>query len=125
MSENEEIASNPDVAEAGSVESAIEQATDAVAVQVTELDELSAQAAQGDAMELSKLLDVPVEVTIEIGRTQMSLGELVRTTPGSLLELNRQSHEPADILVNGKVVARGEIVTIDKNYGVRITKVES
>jgi flagellar motor switch protein FliN len=52
------------------------------------------------------------------------LGDLVRLKSGTLLELDRESHEPADILVNGKIVAHGEIVTVDNHYGVRITSVE-
>ena len=57
------------------------------------------------------------------GSAGITLGKLVTLGPGSLVTLDRESHEPADILVNGKVVARGEIVTLDKNYGVRITHV--
>ena len=72
-------------------------------------------------MGLESLLDVPVRVTVQIGRTRMNLGELVRMKPGTLLPLDREAHEPADVLVNGKVVARGEVVTIDHSYGVRIT----
>ena len=55
----------------------------------------------------------------------MTLAELIQLTPGSQVTLDREAHEPADILVNGKVVARGEVVTIDKTYGVRITSVKN
>jgi flagellar motor switch protein FliN/FliY len=112
----------------GGLEEAIEQATEAVAVQANELEELDAIAPDGadgsDPMSLSNLMDVPVQVTVEVGRTRMTLGELVSVRPGSLVELDREAHEPADILVNGKIVARGEIVTIDDTYGVRVTDVE-
>jgi flagellar motor switch protein FliN/FliY len=64
-----------------------------------------------------------VRVTVEVGRTRLTLGELTRLRPGSLLELDREAHEPADVLVNGKTVAHGEIVTIDGCYGVRISDV--
>lgn len=100
----------------------LERETDAVAVQASQLEELAASAG-GQGMGLGHLMDVPVRVTVEVGRTRMPLGELVHLAPGSLLELDRAAHEPADILVNGKIVARGEIVTIDKSYGVRITEV--
>lgn len=96
------------------LESAIDQATEAVAAEAARLGESS-------SMGLESLLDVPVRVTVQIGRTRMNLGELVRMKPGTLLPLDREAHEPADVLVNGKVVARGEVVTIDHSYGVRIT----
>jgi flagellar motor switch protein FliN/FliY len=108
-----------------SLEKAVDDATDSVAVQSGQLEELAAGTADGENVELSKLMDVPVQVTVQVGRTNINLGELVGLGPGSLLELDREAHEPADILVNGKIVARGEIVTIDQNYGVRITSVES
>ena len=103
------------------IEQKIDEATEAVAVQANELDELSEGGTSGDALGLSKLTDVPVRVTVEVGRAKLTLAELVELRAGSLIELDREAHEPADILVNGKVVARGEIVTMDDNYGVRIT----
>jgi flagellar motor switch protein FliN len=97
----------------------------AVAVQTTELAELQPSPKTGDPLGLAQILDVPVRLTVEVGRTRMTLAELIQLTPGSLVTLDREAHEPADILVNGKVVARGEVVTIDKTYGVRITSVKS
>lgn len=97
----------------------------AVAVQSTELAELQASPKSGDPLGLAQILDVPVRLTVEVGRTRMTLAELIQLTPGSLVTLDREAHEPADILVNGKVVARGEVVTIDKTYGVRITSVKN
>tara|TARA_R110002126_G_scaffold131756_2_gene275672 strand:+ start:245 stop:589 length:345 start_codon:yes stop_codon:yes gene_type:complete len=97
------------------LEQAIDQATDAVAAQAASLEDGAAP------IGIESLLDVPVRVTVQIGRTQLSLGELVQLRPGALLPLDREAHEPADILVNGKIVARGEVVTIDNTYGVRIT----
>ena len=111
------------VEEGTDVEQAIDEATDAVRVQAEGLPELDDGQAEGEGMGLPHLLNVPVHVTVEVGRTRMPLSELVKLGPGSLIELDREAHEPADILVNGKVVARGEVVTIDKTYGVRITSV--
>lgn len=105
------------------LEDAVDAATRSVAVHARELDEIE-DAASGEGAGLAHLMEVPVHVTVEVGRTEISLGELSRLSPGSLLELDREAHEPADILVNGKIVARGEIVTIDEHYGVRITSVE-
>lgn len=105
------------------LEQAIDDATAAVAIHARELDELAVDPETGEPIGLESLLDVPVRVTVRIGRAQMTLGELVKLGPGSLVPLDREAHEPADVLVNGKVVARGEVVTIDNTYGVRITSV--
>ncbi|HTF90798.1 MAG TPA: flagellar motor switch protein FliN [Planctomycetota bacterium] len=94
-----------------------------VAVSKAELEELDQTKIQGDPLGLAQLLDVAVRVTVEVGRARMTLAELVQLAPGSLITLDRETHEPVDILVNGKLVARGEIVTIDQSYGVRITAV--
>jgi flagellar motor switch protein FliN/FliY len=102
----------------GNLEDAIDGATDAVTAQ---LGELAGTDGVGQPIGLESLLDVPVRVTVQIGRARLSLGELVALGPGALIPLDREAHEPADILVNGKVVARGEVVTIDNAYGVRIT----
>lgn len=98
-------------------------ATEPVNVARTELAELTGGGAEAAPLGLAQLLDVSVRVTVEVGRAKMTLAELVQLAPGSLVELDREAHEPVDILVNGKVVARGEIVTIGENYGVRITAV--
>jgi flagellar motor switch protein FliN/FliY len=115
--------SDAPVQPAGPLEKAIDQATQAVEVQAVELDELQNAKPGAEPIGLNGLLDVSVRVTVEIGRTRMTLGELVKLGPGSLVELDRELHEPADVLVNGKVVARGEVVTVGDSYGVRITAV--
>ena len=106
------------------LEKALDQAAEAVAVGARRLEELSQASAGGAELSLQQLSDVPIPVTVQLGRVRLSLGELCRLKTGSLLELDRESHEPADILVNGKTVAHGEIVTIENHYGVRITSVE-
>lgn len=107
------------------LETAIEEATEAVAVQANQLEELEATGETGAALGLRSLSDVPVKVTVEVGRARLTLAELIDLRSGSLVELDREAHEPADILVNGKVVARGEIITMDESYGVRITSLIS
>lgn len=104
-------------------ETALDQAAQAVAVQSAELDELTPATVGGPGLGMGSLMDVPVRVTVEIGRKRVTLAELARLGPGALLVLEREAHEPADILVNGKVVARGEVVTVDGSYGVRVTEV--
>lgn len=106
------------------LEQSIDDATKAVQVQTRELDELSGEGATGQPIGLDNLMTVPVQVTVQVGCTRISLAELVALKPGSLVTLDREAHDPADILVNGKVVARGEVVTIGEKYGVRITEVQ-
>lgn len=105
------------------LENAIDEASEAVAVQANELTELEAGGLSGDPIGLHGVLNVPVQITVQVGRTQMSLAQLVELGPGSLVLLDREAHEPADIVVNGKLVARGEVVTIDDKYAVRITDI--
>ena len=69
------------------------------------------------------LLDVPLEVTAELGRTSKSIKEILDFSPGTIIELNRLAGEPVDVLVNGKFVARGEVVVIEEAFGIRVTEV--
>ena len=69
------------------------------------------------------LLDVPLEVTVELGRTSKSIKEILDFAPGTIVELNRLAGEPIDVLVNGKYVAKGEVVVIDEAFGIRVTEV--
>ena len=74
---------------------------------------------------LALLFDVPLTVTVELGRTKMTLKQILELSVGSLIELDKLTGEPVDILVNGKLIARGEVVVIDENFGVRITEIVS
>ena len=73
--------------------------------------------------ELERLYDVPVELAVEIGRTNMTIREALALGPGSIVTLNRLAGEPVDLLVNGKPIARGEVVVIDEEFGLRVTEV--
>ena len=72
---------------------------------------------------LDLLRGVEMEVTAELGRTRMSVRELLSLAPGAVIELDRAAGGPADLLVNGRLIARGEVVVVDENYGIRITHV--
>ncbi len=74
------------------------------------------------ATELERLHDVPVELTVEIGRTRMTIRETLGLGPGSIVSLERLAGEPVDLLVNGKRIAYGEVVVIDEEFGLRITE---
>ena len=73
--------------------------------------------------ELERLFDVPVELAVEIGRTHMTISETLALGPGSIVTLNRLAGEPVDLLVNGKPIARGEVVVLDEEFGLRVTEV--
>jgi len=77
------------------------------------------------AADLHRLEEVPVELAVEIGRTKMTIGETLALGPGSIITLNRLAGEPVDLLVNGKPIARGEVVVIDEEFGLRLTEVVS
>ena len=68
-------------------------------------------------------MDVPLEITVELGRTVKTIKDILEISPGSIVELNKIAGEPVDILVNGKFIAKGEVVVIDDNFGVRITEI--
>ncbi len=82
-----------------------------------------APAAEAAGTDLERLRDVPVELAVEIGRTRMTIGETLALGPGSIVTLNRLAGDPVDLLVNGKPIARGEVVVIDEEFGLRITAV--
>jgi flagellar motor switch protein FliN/FliY len=71
------------------------------------------------------VIDIPVRVTVELGRTRRTIGEILGMGPGSVVELNKMAGEPVDLLVNGKLIARGEVVVIDESFGVRVTEIVS
>jgi flagellar motor switch protein FliN/FliY len=86
------------------------------------LDEFPQGPVQGD---IGLLLDVPLQVTVELGRTQLRIRNVLELVPGSIIELEKLSGEPVDVLVNGRQIARGEVVVIDEEFGVRITDIAS
>lgn len=69
------------------------------------------------------IMDVPLEVTVELGRCNKSIKEILDFSPGTIIELNKLAGEPVDVLVNGKFVAKGEVVVIEENFGIRITEI--
>ena len=75
------------------------------------------------AGDLRRLSAVPVDLTVEVGRTRMTVGETLELRPGSIITLNRMAGEPVDLLVNGTPIARGEVVVIDEQFGLRVTEV--
>jgi len=84
----------------------------------------SAEAGSGD-VKLDVILDIPVTIAMEIGRTQLSIRNLLQLNQGSIVELDRLAGEPMDVLVNGTLVAHGEVVVVNEKFGIRLTDVIS
>lgn len=72
---------------------------------------------------ISLIMDVPLQITVELGRTQRLIKDILEFSPGSIIELDRLAGEPVDIIVNGKAIAKGEVVVIDESFGVRVTDI--
>jgi len=81
--------------------------------------------AEGSSAELNldSLLDVPIDISIEIGRTKMTIGELLSLSKGSIVELKKTAGESVDIYVNGKLLGKGEVVVVNERLGVRVAKI--
>ena len=72
---------------------------------------------------LDFLLDIPVEITVEVGRTKMLISDLLKLGHGSIIELSKLSGENMEVLANQKLIAKGEVVSVDNNYGIRVTEI--
>jgi flagellar motor switch protein FliN/FliY len=93
-------------------------------VQAVQFGELGGAGPRGDlANPLDLIMDLPLGVTVELGRSRMTIREVLALGPGSVIELDKLAGEPADLLVNGKPLARGEVVVIDESFGIRITEI--
>ena len=95
----------------------------ATAAQAVAFGQLGAGTKGDQKRNLDLLLDIDIPITVEVGRAQMTLDEVLRLVPGSVIALDKKAEEPVDLRVNGKLVARGEIVLIDDSYGLRITQI--
>ena len=72
---------------------------------------------------INLIMDVPLQVTVELGRTSKSIAEILDFSPGTIIELEKLAGEPVDVLVNGKFVANGEVVVIEESFGIRVTEI--
>ncbi|MGC8971029.1 MAG: flagellar motor switch protein FliN [bacterium] len=107
-------------------ESKVISAEDAPSVQSVTFQPLSSsQESVEKVSNLDLLKDVPIQISVELGRTKMLIKDLLALSSGSIIELDKLAGEPVDILVNGKLIAKGEVVVIDENFGVRIIEIIS
>lgn len=94
-------------------------------VEFTEFDRQAGQMEQALPENLELLMDIPLQVTVELGRTKRTVQEILELAPGSVVELDKLAGEPVDILVNNKLIAKGEVVVIEENFGIRVTEILS
>jgi flagellar motor switch protein FliN/FliY len=94
-----------------------------VDVRPAEFTPLAARGSAPGGSKIDLIADIPVRVTVELGKTRKNISEILAMTTGSVIELDKMAGEPVDVLVNGKLIAKGEVVVIDENFGVRITEV--
>ncbi len=108
-----------DAARAEAKEDAEEEAKPA------DFEELEDEEAEGEGVNLDMILDIPVVISMEIGRTQISIRNLLKLNQGSVVELDRLAGEPLDVMVNGTLIAHGEVVVVNEKFGIRLTDVIS
>ncbi|HAS14689.1 MULTISPECIES: flagellar motor switch protein FliN [Idiomarina] len=96
-------------------------------VQTAELEELSEDkpVTEEEKRKLDAILDIPVTISMEVGRSQISIRNLLQLNQGSVVELERVAGEPLDVLVNGTLIAHGEVVVVNDKFGIRLTDVIS
>lgn len=95
-------------------------------VQPAKMDELSGTAAAvSGAPDLDVIMDIPVSISMEVGNTEISIRNLLQLNQGSVIELDRLAGEPLDVLVNGTLIAHGEVVVVNDKFGIRMTDVIS
>ena len=94
-------------------------------VQAAELENLRDEGTPGGEPNIEAVLDIPVTLAVEIGRSRISIRNLLQLNQGSVVELERLAGEPLDVLVNGTLVAHGEVVVVNEKFGIRLTDVIS
>lgn len=109
-----------------SEETGSEQGADATTAALSELnDEAQPRAIDTGNPDLEVVLDIPVKISMEVGSNQISIRNLLQLNQGSVIELERLAGEPLDVLVNGTLIAHGEVVVVNEKFGIRVTDVIS
>lgn len=104
---------------------ALQEQAEPGSVQTAPLEELTDTSRKDgkDKVDLDMILDIPVIISMEIGRTNISIRNLLKLNQGSVVELDRLAGEPLDVLVNGTLIAHGEVVVVNEKFGIRLTDV--
>lgn len=93
------------------------------AINDEEMEEESENGEERGARELDFILDIPLELSVELGKTKMLVNDLLQLAQGSIIELNKLAGEPLEVYINRKLIARGEVVVVNEKFGVRLTDV--
>jgi flagellar motor switch protein FliN/FliY len=104
---------------------ALEEQGDADEAQPADFQNLHADNSRAGDIKLDAILDVPVTIAMEIGRTRINIRNLLQLNQGSVVELDRFAGEPMDVLVNGTLIAQGEVVVVNEKFGIRLTDIVS
>ncbi|MEH8021281.1 MULTISPECIES: flagellar motor switch protein FliN [Rheinheimera] len=104
---------------------AMAESGDAEAVELEELRDEKADITVDEKRKLDTILDIPVTISMEVGRAKISIRNLLQLNQGSVIELERLAGEPLDVLVNGTLIAHGEVVVVNDKFGIRLTDVIS
>ncbi len=98
---------------------------DVVPAEFDELQDTSSNLNEDESRKLETILDIPVSISMEVGRSKISIRNLLQLNQGSVVELDRVAGEPLDVLVNGTLIAHGEVVVVNDKFGIRLTDVIS
>lgn len=104
---------------------ALNEQAETEAAGAASFNELKDESVPGSDVNLDVVLDIPVNLSMEIGRTRISIRNLLQLNQGSVVELERLAGEPMDVLVNGTLIARGEVVVVNEKFGIRLTDIIS
>ena len=122
---NEETKTDPNEALADEWAAALDESGDSDnPAEAASFDELTDESGN-DAVNMDAILDVPVTISMEIGRTKINIRNLLQLNQGSVVELDRLAGEPMDVLVNGTLIAQGEVVVVNEKFGLRLTDIIS
>lgn len=131
----EDINQEDELEETGAGETALEDEADAQdaaqsqdnaeRASLEEFKQTGAAAISGTKPELEVILDIPVTISMEVGKTEISIRNLLQLNQGSVIELERLADEPLDVMVNGTLIAHGEVVVVNDKFGIRLTDVVS
>ncbi len=105
----------------------MEESTSGSALQAENvtLDKLQSSSGSGEDLNLDVILDIPVTISMEIGSTKINIRNLLQLNQGSVVELDRMAGEPLDVVVNGTLIAHGEVVVVNEKFGIRLTDIIS
>lgn len=121
----EQTQDEPDQASAPARQQATRSATDTETASEQLFRPFEQSNANGESRDMAMILDIPVQLSVELGRTKVTIKQLLEMAQGSVVELDGLAGEPMDILINGYLIAQGEVVVVEDKYGIRITEIVS